>query len=616
MKLNQIEIDNFAGVSQANINLSAPVNVILGLNRAAKTSIRDAIEFVVTGGFCVSRGYYKKNQAPEITNRYTNGKLSVKLHTDEGVFERHVTTNGSSGNAPAIAPEIARIAVNPQSVLDMKPEDRQRVFLFASSNNADTEKKIETYLKKAGFDKDIIDRCLEDLDDAQKWAIEQRRIAKRSIEDTIKAVPANIPQPIIKIDEKQIDLTAINIEQYKSILKQRGLERDKCIAEHGAATNELQQIIDEDVMPSESFQDALRAVEQQLKDIDLSATESAFKAAQNSYDHCYIVERKRDNILAECKGQLKAITDDIDRISELENNQPCITCLQKVTTKTKEAAMAALSEKKEKAFDQMTLAQKDHDEAVRKIDAFRTKREQLLSQLETLNEKKTSLESQLKELNAINAKVGRRVQLTKNIPLLENQLADLDKRLDALIKVVEAWCEYNTYQDIQINADKNIKANKETIVLMNSLDELLKPDGAVRKIANEVLEQSGFDVELQQAWEMESLKLGTDGTITLDGAPIESACYTEKYMAGVLLAELLSRQLGLGFLILDDIDHLKKPLRDALHGVLRFWSMTFNSILLFSAVDKKPELNSNDFMCFHWAENGTCEPIGELAEAV
>jgi len=616
MKLNRIEINNFAGISQADINLTTPVNVILGPNGAAKSSIRDAIELVVTGGLCVSRGIYKKNQAPQLTNRYTNGKMSVQLHTDEGIYERHVTTTGSAGNTPAIDPEIARIAINPQAVLTMKPEDRQRVFLLASSNNSDTEKKIEAHLKKAGFGADIITRCLEDLDDAQKWAVEQRRIAKRASEDYLNSVPSDIPQPVITVIDKKIDLSVINIEEYKKILSQRSDERDHCIADLGAANSELQQIVDEGIKPSKTFIDAIRAVEQQLRDMDLPEAEKDIKAAHFKLENCQTLERKRANVMAECQGQFNAVSNDIDRIDTLKNNEPCITCLQKITTKIKEAALNGLKAKKEKAANEFTLAQKDHLDAAKQVVIAKRQLEQLQQQLTEQTEKKYSLENQLKELKTINAKVGRRVQLTKNIPELEKRQADIDSRIDALITIIEAWVEYNTYHHMQTQADDHIKTHKDIIINMNTLDELLKADGAVRKIANEQLEQAGFDKNLQQTWGMESLKLEADGTITLNGAPIEGACYTEIYRAGVLLAELLSRELGLDFLILDDVDHLKKPLRDALYACLRDWAMKFKSIILLSAVDEKPKLISNDIMCFHWVENGVCETLGQLAEAV
>ena len=47
MKLNRLEISNFAGITNADIDLSAPVNVILGDNASGKTSVMNAVEIVV-----------------------------------------------------------------------------------------------------------------------------------------------------------------------------------------------------------------------------------------------------------------------------------------------------------------------------------------------------------------------------------------------------------------------------------------------------------------------------------------------------------------------------------------------------------------------------------------
>ena len=226
MKLNSIEIKNFLHVKEAHINFK-PVNMFIGDNGNGKSSAaRDAICFALTGKV-TNRGYTKKNQAGQLKNRYTDGDMSVVLTTDEGVISKNAKTGTS---LDVIKPDLAEIMCNPQTVLTMKPAERQKVFSAILQSDDAADKIKELLSVKNGWTPEIQKICLKDLDEAQKWAVEQRRIANRSIKD-IQEVARHKPDGFIEISGHTVDFieTPMTITEVDDVIDRRELERDKLI---------------------------------------------------------------------------------------------------------------------------------------------------------------------------------------------------------------------------------------------------------------------------------------------------------------------------------------------------------------------------------------------------
>ncbi len=626
MKLTRLEIDNFAGIGHADIDLSAPVNIFLGENSTGKSSVRDAIELVMTGGFCESRGYTKKNQAPRMTHR-GGGKLEIDLHTSTGVFNRHETGNGSAGNTPAINSELARIAVNPQSVLTMKPEDRAQVFLQVVGAGLDTnvDRRIIEELNKAGFkskragdeNDEIASNCVDDMDATQKWAVEQRIAAKRALKSLEAVTGEQAPPAMIQVgDRGKLNLGTVKIDTYQAAIKQREIDRDTVIKQLGAAQGELDQkegakLTQDDV---DRFSQAKRDTQKILKGLDIKKAEKVKESAHNSVVQAEKIANAKGAVIEDLDRQRAAVKDALDDVATLKGT--CPTCSQKITKESQQVTVDALTTKKNKLYDACMAAKKEHVAILKTLDQRRKDYQTALDSCQQVIEKQNSYQMQIEAIDKTFSDITRRVELDTIIEKLTKDQTDLEGRVVAIQTVITAYDIYTAYLSQQEVVRQQVEEQQTVIKQMDKLDALLKPDGAVRQIANEQIESISFDTELQQAWNMEALKIEADGSITFNGDPIEAACDTERYRAGVLLAELLSRSLGLGFLILDGVDILKKPLKEALFARLSNWGVEFDSILIFSAVDSKPEVTSSDKVSYHWVENGTVVPIGQMVGAI
>ncbi len=607
MKLERLELKNFLGVSYANIDLSAPINVLMGENGQGKSSLRDAIEFVMTGGFCESRGFTKKNQSPLLAYRNnSNGKLKVALHTDQGIYERKGGANGSTGNTPSLDRSVARIAVNPQSVLDMTAKDRQEVFSLVLAGNQDDNTKVSDCLEKHGFSAEVIARVDESMDTAQEWAIEQRKSLKRVVKESDAAVENEASPSKVDVNGTPIDLSDINIDQYRSRLTQRTDERDKLIGQKASIESEIDKITSEvDPDELETMTSILQTQEAALKSIDLTEAKKDLDAANekvsdNKYEHLkHVNESSR---LTQEKTQLESAIKEIKALKG-----ECPTCHAKITKEGKGDVVATLTNQLDKAKKGITAANIDCNEADKLFKIAVTYQKSRHDEYDTLVISQMNLENEISRLSRQVEMASRYTQLNATLETLPALLDEVEGFVTSLNTVINAHIKYMADVNTRDMAQENINKHKADIERMDLLDSLLKPDGEVRMIANEQIESAQFDAELKEIWGMDSLVLESDGTINLHGAPIESACTTEKYRAGVLLAELLSRTMGLGILIIDDFDKLKGELKDALFTRIHQWSDVYETIVVFSAVDEMPELRSSEECGAYWVNNGTVE---------
>ena len=87
--------------------------------------------------------------------------------------------------------------------------------------------------------------------------------------------------------------------------------------------------------------------------------------------------------------------------------------------------------------------------------------------------------------------------------------------------------------------------------------------------------------------------------------PIEMASASEQYRAGLLLAELLARTLGLGILVLDGLEILTQENRNVLNTRLLDWQAHFETVIFIISLDEKPEIRNIAWLRYFWVEGGT-----------
>lgn len=605
MKLKSLKIQDFCGIQSADVDLSAPVTVILGDNGASKSSIKDAIQFVFSGGLCENRGYTKKNQAGMLQND-DGTKLLVELEAVCGTYKRTATT----GTTPPINPDMSTIAINPQSVLTMKPRDRQGVFGKLLSDDS-TVKEIQEKIWAMNFSYKIT--TIADLDGIQKSTVGARQEAKRVI---IALTDEHKDKPAASIDivGTPFDLTKQQLDKLKNLFNDRTNERDGLNRRIGAYQSDLEGV-DRSMSVADLkakktklqkrrqlLVDTLEALKQDRTKLqcNLNAAGELLRTRQAGLDK-HKAQRDQNQILL---NQIKAIRGK------------CPFCTHTLTGKTLKQIVDKISSEIAELDAGIKLAEADLKEP-------RTKHTNLQKEVYRMAQTDSGVvidlsevENELEDIDARIIRVGKVPVIENELKVCQEKLTDILLRIVNLSNLIEAKTKYDTYNETYEASIQQIREQRTIIDNMNKLDEALKPDGELRKIANKSMESAAFDMELAKAWGMESLKLEPDGTITLFGRPVEAASDSEKYRAGVLLAELLSRSIKLGILVLDGLEILSDTTRAALNDRLLHWNHFKNIILLRTVSQRPKELPKAGWIKCYWVENGTVEQLIDKQQAV
>lgn len=588
MKIKSLAIENFLRIRQAQLDLSAPVNIFLGSNKQGKSSIRDAVRFAFTG-LVPTRGYTKKNQAGKLATRGSRDGMSVTVETDQGMISR----NEKAGTKLGVDPQIMEIVCNPQAVLEMKPADRQTVF-GALFRHTDTTAKIDEYLSKTnGFSPEVYKRCHGDLGEAKKWAVEQRRIAKRVIEELAEVVK-HAPASVIEVDGRTFDFAKLNMSDLDGRIQQRTKERD-----------ELVKRTKNDFDP-EWVKQNIAALEADLKGLNRAALEAELESTQRMFADTEKKRSEGDRRVGELKGELNLISNRLKVLKSISGGCDCPTCGQKVDAKTMERLVRELENAVQLIeFDMNDQAKRNGEKSV---------------ELSGLSQKLTAIREKIGKLDADRRAMEKEIERFKLMLKdaegtagddVAAKMQEVDDSLAKLQKIKAGLAAYLSYQQQNADIADRRKKAEGTVEQMDKLDGLLKPDGELQKIANDTLQELEFDGPLQVGWGMESLKLDADGSITFEGDPIEAASDSEKFEAGILLAELLSRQMNQGILILDGLDILDPKNRNVLFSRLPNWMTRYKTILLLSTVPQKPTPAAENWLAYWWVEDGEVIRIGE-----
>lgn len=578
MKINRIEIKDFMGVN-VQCDLTEPVNVFFGYNGSGKSALTDAIYWAVTGKL-EHRGYRQKNQSNQL------GKPVVDFFTSEGQTHRDLKSAFCPDYGPAGIDE-AKLAVllNPRSILTMKPAERQAVFgaIFRSDSTTD---RIKTCCGAQMLDGETTAKIVRGLDEAQTWNVEKRRAAKRKLTDLENARPAPVEQHIT-IDGKKLDLTQMDLTQVHNDLVERQVQlrtlQNKPRPDVAALTNRAKELEQQLKGASEVNQNLLGGEKEQKKEL------AALK------DQLVMKQQVANELLIPARTCEKMI-EQFEKI-----NGTCPTCHREIEPDQKEAILSDLNA-------QMAEAQQRYNDA-----------DTTAQQLKNLiNAAQIGFDKIVEEVNSVAAQ-GSKISLelggikdqlkeAGKLGDVEAQINDLQRRVKNLTELETSLSAYVQAQTQNQQTVAGIKAMQQTIEECDRVDALLKPDGALRQIANADLEGVQFDTELAAAWGMETLTIKPDGTIEVFNRPLESASVSEKWRAMVLLSELLARAAKVGLLALDGVDILADT-KGPFQAALARWADSFESVLVNCAMDSRPELQAPEHFAFWWVEAGRVEPL-------
>ena len=576
MKIKRLEITDFMAVKSADMDLSAPVHLIIGGNNQGKSSVKDAIATVLLGGKCPTRGYHKKNQADQMARRGGKG-FDITLETTDGTYQR----THKNGTKSPLDEQTAEILTNPQAVLSMSAKDRQRVF-SAILRGADTKNQIEAYLAQVnGFGPEIYDKCRGDLDDAQKWAVEQRRIAKRILTE-LQGTKKTAPESVVELAGQMFDLNKYPPDDLAVKLAQRTHERDNLVTNNkqGVDTVALKQINE--------------ALEQEKKELSSKKKLQAdYEDLQWQYAELMDKRREGDTKIGQLRAEVTAAENTLQKRKQIGGD--CPVCNAKISDAKKTGLIAEMENQIKLITADIELATKRNNKLSAEISLMSAKLQEAKEAINNADQTVKKIDDEI----ASNEKIIKDIEGNQN----DDKITEINAKIENLNTLKSHATRYHEYKALAGDMAERIKSAEATSEQMDRLDALLKPDGELRKLATGGMEQVEFD-QIKDQWGMETLKLGAEGEITLFGDPIEAASASEQYRAGVLLAELLSRELGVGILMLDGLEILSKENRRILFRRLPAWISYFGTIILLLTAPVGSKTPQENWLTVWEVENG------------
>jgi len=588
MQLKQLTLENFITHKDLTLDLSThPVHLIFGRNGAGKTAIADALEFLMTGR---CRGVRLKKDAAALLGR--NGeRFKITLDTSAQTFTRGP---GSSDIRFKWSDALVGVLVNPMRLVGMTAADRQSVFRDALAGDGKTIGDIAQELKAPDWPEahdDIMHMSTSDIDAAEKAAVVGRRGAKallQSLQESDRTDAVSTME--YEGDPDPIDLTEVSVEEVRDQLSKleaqhRGLLKSAVDGTPG----EFQRKIDELEADSEEGQNELATVHQ-LR----AVAQGKLRGGQEK---------------AECEGNLSLLKAKLQQAQRALSGMSaqdgkCVLSSPAAEISCPHGAdvIGAICTKLAKRLkvDKATC-----DKLQKRLDAgkedIREATEELAAQTlaaERIRSARQGREARMEQLEGL-------MKAATDWARVEGQATELQARIAKGHAILTGATAYQT----ALRAAEGIEAQKvkttAAIEAWDGLCKLLGKDGPVRARLTEAMSTAQIDTDLQKAWGC-TVEVRADGGVLFNGRPIELASYSEQWRASMLVADVLSRTVKAGFIVLDQADSLDLPGRTRLTDWLeRHDRNGYQTILVLAAADKPLEAPWNpEWVKRHWLGGG------------
>ena len=650
MDLQAIRSVNFEGLPDAELVLDRPVTVVMGDNNSGKSSVRDVIEYALTG-LLPSRDVVKKTQAGVLALDKSK-PFKAGLKVDGAEFSR------SAKSATLAEQEIARRFGRPELVaavlgafnfVELTPAERADLVRAISSDPEKIRAGALAALKGAGISeadaKYLAGLAAENMDKAEQAAVEKRREAKRRLDETPEDPPAK-GVSLGGTDWSLADTTVKELEDHAAEVRRerKGLddqrirasedlgrakrsaspeERNARMAELNA---ELKKLGNADNKQVEEARKAVTAAEK-----DVAAAQRDVPAAEKVRAELSRAVDEARAAYSLAKGQKEAAAA---RLKDVENLTVCPTCDQVVEGKALASLVDKVGSDGNVAAENMKLATARGKEAKAALCAAEVKAEATAAKVGAAEAKLAATTARWQALKEAAYKAeGCRLELTALrqratdakedaaavetlsalMVKLDVDLQSIDKRLELGAELLKAKREY----DAAVAAHDGRDALKAARDAWDNAQKALGDGGPVRKLASAGFNKAevqahvtavlGGTVDVDDSWGITYTDeaRGTRGKAQLSRS--------ERFRLGACFAASLSKAAGLGLLVLDEGDILAGNAKDAFLVWLGSIAPDFNRILVLATKPTPPEPSTEDWLGFAWVEDGKVSVVDGAA---
>lgn len=566
----------------------ATVNIIVGPNEAGKSSIRDAIQWCLTGQ---ARGLKThQEQSALIRNGGKAAEVTITLENGQTIARRKTPKSPAtlSGEIPENGLSTA-ILCDPHTFLSLTENQRRELlFRLVPGLNPTAEEVSNRLLNRVhpGQEKitDISQAEFKAINiigeltaskgfkEAETEAVSRRREAKRLRESLGQA---REPDPNVTIGDRLYILPDVNREDVVNGIKDLQHQRDVLIKSRGR---------------QEADKARAAAIEIELDNLKANLfeppREAEIEKLQGEVDS---LKTEKTDIEAALKASKAPETFPAICPAILSEQTPCPRSGDTVGGQFDPARIAELEESLAKYQEVLTQVEQDLRDATARIANHKRLSEQI-AKLE-------------KELTDFQAGGGQETPAD-----LEDQIAVLAKRIEnghsLLGEVQNFWNEKNRYDEAQ----EQLSAAEQEIVLYDALAKALAPDGIPSKMIAEALGPVNKLLEsaANHLFPDRSLTLTKDLGIELSGSPYTTLSKSAKFRVGIACQFALAKLAGARLLMIDEADMLDPKNRMTLLQFLTAIRPDFDTILVFATSDKAfPFPNAQVW----WLEHGKISSV-------
>jgi DNA repair exonuclease SbcCD ATPase subunit len=559
----QVLINNILGIESLSIEFKAPINIIVGENEAGKSSIKDAIQWGLTGS---ARGLKTQNEQAALIR--DGGKAAeVAVSTPNGVIRRKKTPKTHSGVVGPVPKdqEMAAISCDPLAYLSF-PGDKRREILFRMIpglhlNREEIGKRLTDWLTASQEPiNDPAKLVLDELAElaaskgfkvAEEEAVARRRIAKA----LLKEAKVEEPEPRAKIGDKEYVLPDNQEADVQEGLAKLRKSRDELLQRRGKAMGDM---------------DDLPKLEEELANLETNPIEPP---------QAGLIERLQAALAAS-----RPIADDLQK--QLEKlgsyNAPKffpITCPAFMGFE-----VPCPNAKKEAIPGQKAAAPSKIEQVKGLLKTGKEEVDRLEKELQEAQTRQSAYDEYPQKCRDLAAKIARIKDAgTAALAELDQKIAALDSRINVgqelLTKVQNFWQQKNA---AYVAAAKEKEAN-----LYDALAKALAPEGIPSRMLAQVLKPMNELLQLAAAYLFpgRTLTLNQELGIELSGSPFVVLSKSAKFRVGVAFQYALTRLAGVRLLLIDEADIMDPGNRMQLVKFLLAVQKDFDNILVFATSD-------------------------------
>jgi len=582
MNIDRLSIKKFCGISEGELVLTRPVTIVTGANNQGKSSIRDALEYVLCG---THPEIPKKKDVPLELAR---GKgMKVVGHYSDG-FELTRTPSSCSASASELRArfgpdEVLRAVLSAWRFVELSPQERSKLVRGISGGGEQVQAAATAALKETGIDPAAVEilaaEAMKNVEKAETIAVERRRALKRDLGE----LPEEKPPTVVEIDDEEIDkLDEVNVEALEGKKQQLADQRDRLRERIGAAKLDHQP---------EKIRARIKEIGDQLfqapEDRERESTlRKALKKARED------VEFEQKAVAAAHQAKVTA-QEEYSALEKLGHT--CPTCSQEIAPPLTKKLLSAAMERGNTAAKQLEEAEHRQETvkgAVTELETTLAEIEAKHKEIAGLKVEEASLRKELSDCVS-----------DEDLAKMEEEAQTLEKRIAKGEKIIGAKRDYDTAV-----AQYAKRGDIEKLIeAWDAAAKVLGKDGQVRKEA-----ASGFDIGRVRQHALQllpgyTIDVDPDWQIEVNGRHRVSK--SEKWRLGCCFAAALSKAAGLGLLVIDEADILQGEARADLLDWLSLVADEFERVIVFATRPEPPAPSADDWLSFWHIDGGHLFPV-------